>query len=304
MRIYTHPTCLEHEVPKGHSEQPERLSHLLSYLEENQVSRNVSYYEAEPITKTHVLRVHDNRHYAELQALTPKSGLNPADPDTWVSPRSHRAAMLAAGAAVAATKAILNNEDDRAFCAVRPPGHHAERSGMMGFCLLNSVAIAASLSLDEESIQRVAILDFDVHHGNGTVDIFKDDPRVLVCSSFQSPLYPNRYFDLERDHIINTPLKDGTKSKAFRNAIRDSWWPALERHQPELIFISAGFDAHELDPLANINLSEDDFEWITQEIVVYANHFSNGRIISTLEGGYHLDALARSAHAHIKALCR
>lgn len=303
MRIYTHSTCIQHKVPEGHSEQPDRLIHLLAHLDHTGISREIPYHQATPIHQEQALKVHDLELYQELERLTPKQGLVPADPDTWVSPQSQKAAMLAAGAVQDATTAIILGEDNRAFCAVRPPGHHAERNAMMGFCLFNSVAISAALALEYESVSRVAILDFDVHHGNGTVDIFKDDPRVLVCSSFQDPLYPNRYFDLERPHIINTPLKAGSNSNQFRSAISNSWWPAIEAHKPDLIFVSAGFDAHELDPLADINLTENDFRWITQEIVRYANQYAKGRIISALEGGYHLEALAASAHAHIEELC-
>ncbi len=303
MRIYTHPTCIEHEVPAGHSERPDRLTHLLAHLEKTGMSREIPYHQATSINKKQVLKAHDLAHYKELERLVPKQGLVPADPDTWVSPQSQKAALLAAGAVQNATAAIILGEDNRAFCAIRPPGHHAERDAMMGFCLLNSVAISATLALEHQSVDRIAILDFDVHHGNGTVDIFKDDPRVLVCSSFQDPLYPNRYFDLARPNIINTPLKAGSKTDQFRTAISDSWWPAIESHEPDLIFVSAGFDAHELDPLADINLTENDFRWITQQIVRYANQYANGRIVSALEGGYHLDALAVSAHAHIEELC-
>ena len=303
MRIYTHPKCINHLVPKGHSERPDRLTHLLAHLEQTGIARELPYFEASPISKERALLVHKSIHMEELDRLVPEQGLVPADPDTWVSPESKIAAELAAGAVLDATNSIIRGEDKRAFCAVRPPGHHAEMTGMMGFCLLNSIAISAASALEHQSIKRVAILDFDVHHGNGTVDIFKDDPRVLVCSSYQDPLYPNRYFDLEKSNIINTPLVEGTRSQQFRSAISDSWLPAIESHQPDLIFISAGFDAHELDPLAQINLSKDDFTWITNEIVSLANAHCDGRIVSALEGGYHLEALAESARCHIESLC-
>ena len=303
MRIYTHATCIEHRVPEGHSEQPDRLVHLLAHLEKIGMSQQVDYFQATPITKEQALKVHDPDLYDELERLLPTDGMVPADPDTWISPQSQNAALHAAGAVADATNAIVRGDDKRAFCAVRPPGHHAEANAMMGFCLLNSIAISAAMALEHSLIERVAILDFDVHHGNGTVDIFKDDPRVLVCSSFQDPLYPNRYFDLERSHIINTPLSPGTTGDAFRSAISKTWWPAIESHEPDLIFISAGFDAHALDPLAQINLSEADYRWITQQIVVYANKHAQGRIVSALEGGYHLQALASSAQAHLEELC-
>ena len=304
MRIYTHSKCIEHLVPDGHSERPDRLTHLLAHLEQTGIARELPYFEATPIQREQALLVHKSKHMEELDRLVPEEGLVPADPDTWVSPQSQIAAELAAGAVLDATNSIIRGEDNRAFCAVRPPGHHAEKAGMMGFCLLNSIAIAAASSLEYNHIKQVAILDFDVHHGNGTVDIFKDDPRVLVCSSYQDPLYPNRYFDLVRPNIVNTPLAEGTSSQQFRSAISDSWLPAIEHHQPEIIFISAGFDAHELDPLAQINLSKNDFTWITNEIVHLANKHCEGRIVSTLEGGYHLEALCESAQCHLEALCQ
>ena len=304
MRIYTHSKCIEHLVPDGHSERPDRLTHLLAHLEQTGIARELPYFEATPIQREQALLVHKSKHMEELDRLVPEEGLVPADPDTWVSPQSQIAAELAAGAVLDATNSIIRGEDNRAFCAVRPPGHHAEKAGMMGFCLLNSIAIAAASSLEYNHIKQVAILDFDVHHGNGTVDIFKDDPRVLVCSSYQDPLYPNRYFDLVRPNIVNTPLAEGTSSQQFRSAISNSWLPAIEHHQPDLIFISAGFDAHELDPLAQINLSKNDFTWITNEIVHLANKHCEGRIVSTLEGGYHLEALCESAQCHLEALCQ
>ena len=197
---------------------------------------------------------------------------------------------------------VLNGAQQRVFCAVRPPGHHAERDSAMGFCLLNSVAIAAIAALDHAEVERVAILDFDVHHGNGTVDVCRDHPQILVCSSFQSPYYPNRLDDLVQPNIVNTPLVAGTDGKVFRAALERDWLPALEAHQPDIVFISAGFDAHVNDPLADLRLVEDDYRWVTQFIVSIANQYAQGRVVSTLEGGYDLDALARSVTAHLEAL--
>ena len=219
-----------------------------------------------------------------------------------MGPPTLAAAALAAGAAADAVRALLNDEAKRAFCAVRPPGHHAEAGGAMGFCLYNNVALGAVTALADPRVTRVAILDFDVHHGNGTVDIFKDRPEVLVCSSFQHPFYPHRYTDLDRGHIVNTPLPAGTGSRAFRAAIERDWLPALERHKPQLILVSAGFDAHRLDPLAQLELEEADFRWVTELIVDQAEAYAGGRVASTLEGGYDLAALAQSAAAHVAAL--
>jgi acetoin utilization deacetylase AcuC-like enzyme len=237
-----------------------------------------------------------------LLASQPEDGLLPLDPDTWMSTRSMSAARLAAGAVFEGMDCVLNGSDQRVFCAVRPPGHHAEANGAMGFCLLNSVAIAAIAALDHTDVSRVAILDFDVHHGNGTVDICRHHPEILVCSSFQHPYYPNRLDDLVQPNIVNTPLSEGSSGSTFRAAIERDWLPALEAHEPDIIFISAGFDAHEEDPLASLNLREDDYRWVTEFIVAMANQYAGGRIVSTLEGGYDLDALARSVTVHLEAL--
>jgi acetoin utilization deacetylase AcuC-like enzyme len=197
---------------------------------------------------------------------------------------------------------ILSGKSKRIFSCARPPGHHAEHDTGMGFCFYNNVAVGAATALAHNSIDRVAILDFDVHHGNGTVDIFKDNPSVMVASSFQHPHYPNRYYDIERSNIVNTPLKAGTKGSEFRKAIEQDWLPALGKFKPQLIFISAGFDAHTDDPLGDIHLREDDFEWVTELVVSAAKEHCEGKVISTLEGGYNLDALARSVSAHLRAL--
>jgi acetoin utilization deacetylase AcuC-like enzyme len=217
-------------------------------------------------------------------------------------PRSLVAAELAAGAMRDAVKLVLAGETSRVFCAIRPPGHHAEESAGMGFCFFNNVAVGARVALEDPRIQRVAILDFDVHHGNGTVDLFKDDPRVLVCSSFQHPHYPGRLHDLDLPNIVSTPLPAGTAGKAFRNAVERDWAPALDRHEPDIVLISAGFDAHERDPLGDLELVEDDYRWVTDLIVSFANDHAQGRVVSTLEGGYDLDALARSVGAHLERL--
>jgi acetoin utilization deacetylase AcuC-like enzyme len=219
-----------------------------------------------------------------------------------MSINSLSAAHLAAGAVFAGMDSILNGPEQRVFCAVRPPGHHAEHDSAMGFCLLNSVAIAAIAALEHAEVQRVAVLDFDVHHGNGTVDICRQYPEILVCSSFQSPHYPNRLDDLVQPNIVNTPLQAGSDGSVFRAAIERDWLPAIEAHDPDIVFVSAGFDAHKEDPLADIRLVEDDYRWVTDFIVAMANQYAQGRIVSTLEGGYNLNALARSVAAHLEAL--
>jgi len=208
---------------------------------------------------------------------------------------------LAAGAGLFATDEVIHKRAKNAFCAVRPPGHHAESTLAMGFCIFNSVALAAQRALSQ-GLERVAILDFDVHHGNGTVEIFKDRPEVLVCSSFQYPFYPARFDRVDRANICLSPLAAGTDGGTFRKIVERDWQSAIDRHQPEMIFISAGFDAHEDDPLGGLNLRDDDFFWLTQFIGELANKYAGGRVVSLLEGGYQLEALARSVKLHLQGL--
>jgi acetoin utilization deacetylase AcuC-like enzyme len=286
----------------GHPERPERLSYLMNHLQQIGFTDDFSVITPPPIPPARILAAHSQAHVDFLQASQPSDGMVPLDPDTWMSVNSLSAAHLAAGAVFAGMDSILNGPEQRVFCAVRPPGHHAEHDSAMGFCLLNSVAIAAIAALEHAEVQRVAVLDFDVHHGNGTVDICRQYPEILVCSSFQSPLYPNRLDDLVQPNIVNTPLQAGSDGSMFRAAIERDWLPAIEAHAPDIIFVSAGFDAHKEDPLADIRLVEDDYRWVTEFIVAMANQYAQGRIVSTLEGGYNLNALARSVAAHLEAL--
>ena len=302
MRIYTHAECLNHLAMDGHPERPERLSYLMNYLQQIGFTDDFSVITPPPIPPARILAAHSQAHVDFLQASQPSDGMVPLDPDTWMSVNSLSAAHLAAGAVFAGMDSILNGPEQRVFCAVRPPGHHAEHDSAMGFCLLNSVAIAAIAALEHAEVQRVAVLDFDVHHGNGTVDICRQYPEILVCSSFQSPHYPNRLDDLVQPNIVNTPLQAGSDGNMFRAAIERDWLPAIEAHAPDIIFVSAGFDAHKEDPLADIRLVEDDYRWVTDFIVAMANQYAQGRIVSTLEGGYNLNALARSVSAHLEAL--
>ena len=302
MRIYTHPEYLNHQVIDGHPERPERLSHLMKHLSQIGLTQDFEVVQPQPVPTSRILAAHSQSHVDFLRGSIPQEGIVPLDPDTWMSPASFSAAELAAGAVFSGMDTVLNGAQQRVFCAVRPPGHHAERDSAMGFCLLNSVAIAAIAALDHADVERVAILDFDVHHGNGTVDVCRDHPQILVCSSFQSPYYPNRLDDLVQPNIVNTPLGAGSDGKVFRAALERDWLPALEAHQPDIVFVSAGFDAHVHDPLADLQLVEDDYRWVTQFIVSIANQYAQGRVVSTLEGGYDLDALARSVTAHLGAL--
>ena len=302
MRIYTHPEYLNHQVMDGHPERPERLSHLMKHLSQIGLTQDFEVVQPQPVPTSRILAAHSQSHVDFLRGTSPEEGIVPLDPDAWMSPASFSAAELAAGAVFSGMNTVLNGTQRRVFCAVRPPGHHAERDSAMGFCLLNSVAIAAIAALDHAEVERVAILDFDVHHGNGTVDVCRDHPQILVCSSFQSPYYPNRLDDLVQPNIVNTPLVAGSDGKVFRTALEHDWLPALEAHQPDIVFISAGFDAHVNDPLADLRLVEDDYQWVTEFIVSIAIQYAQGRIVSTLEGGYDLDALARSVTAHLGAL--
>ena len=302
MRIYTHPEYLNHQVMDGHPERPERLSHLIKHLSQIGLTQDFEIAQPQPVPTSRILAAHSQSHVDFLRGTSPEEGIVPLDPDTWMSPASFSAAELAAGAVISGMDTVLNGAQQRVFCAVRPPGHHAERDSAMGFCLLNSVAIAAIAALDHAEVERVAILDFDVHHGNGTVDVCRDHPQILVCSSFQSPYYPNRLDDLVQPNIVNTPLVAGSDGRVFRAALERDWLPALEAHQPDIVFVSAGFDAHVNDPLADLRLVEDDYRWVTQFIVSMAIQYAQGRVVSTLEGGYDLDALARSVTAHLEAL--
>ncbi len=302
MRIYTHPEYLNHQVMDGHPERPERLSHLMKHLSQIGLTQDFEVVQPQPVPTSRILAAHSQSHVDFLRGTSPEEGIVPLDPDTWMSPASFSAAELAAGAVFSGMDTVLNGAQQRVFCAVRPPGHHAERDSAMGFCLLNSVAIAAIAALDHAEVERVAILDFDVHHGNGTVDVCRDHPQILVCSSFQSPYYPNRLDDLVQPNIVNTPLVAGSDGRVFRAALERDWLPALETHQPDIVFVSAGFDAHVNDPLADLRLVEDDYRWVTQFIVSMAIQYAQGRVVSTLEGGYDLDALARSVTAHLGAL--
>ena len=294
--------CLEHATPAGHPERPARLDAIYQAFAASDLLADLDSRPAEPASREALGRIHDEGYLDGLQRRTPNAGLVRLDADTALGPNSLAAAQLAAGAAVAAVDAVIAGPERRAFCAVRPPGHHAEEGAAMGFCLLNGIAVAAAHALASHSLERVTILDFDVHHGNGTVAAFMDEPRVLVCSSFQFPHYPYRLQTVDRPNIVNTPLPAGTGGLAFRKALERDWLPALEAARPELVLVSAGFDAHRDDPLGDLLLTEADFAWATRLIVDAAEQYAGGRVVSVLEGGYDLAALARCAEAHVIAL--
>jgi acetoin utilization deacetylase AcuC-like enzyme len=257
---------------------------------------------ASAATRGQLYAAHDEAYVDSIFAVSPAYDYAALDPDTSMNPYSLAAALLAAGSVVQGVDMVMSGEVANAFCAVRPCGHHATHNRSMGFCIFNNVAVGAAYAMDVHKIDRIAILDFDVHHGNGTEDIFYADERVLLCSSFQHPYYPGSGADSGNSHIIPTPLPARSGSAQFRAAIESTWFPALEAFSPELIIVSAGFDAHADDPLAYLELREEDYRWITRKICEVADRHSQGRVVSALEGGYNLAALGRSAVAHVEGL--
>ncbi len=285
-----------------HPECPERLTAINDRMIASGIDAYLAHYTAPAATRDQLARVHATTYIDSIEAAVPESGLHFIDPDTALNPHSLTAARHAAGAVVLAVDLVMRGECSTAFCAVRPPGHHAERRRAMGFCLFNSVAVGAAHALDAHGLERVAIIDFDVHHGNGTEDIFSDDQRVLMVSTFQHPLYPYCGTDMPASNMVNVPLAEGSGGDAFRAAVLDRWLPALEAHRPQMILISAGFDAHREDPLAGLRFTEADFAWVTRKLVAVAARHAEGRIVSALEGGYALSALGRSATEHVREL--
>ena len=298
----THPSFLLHDMGPYHPECPDRLTAISDRLIAAGLDGYLTTYEAPAATEQQLLRAHSAAYLAELEAASPASGLHYIDPDTALNPHTLTAARHAAGAVTLATDLVVRGECQTAFCAVRPPGHHAERRRAMGFCVYNSIAVGALHALDAHGLARVAVVDFDVHHGNGTEDVFSGDNRVLMVSTFQHPLYPYSGTDNPAANMINVPLAAGTGSDGFRDVVRTRWLPALEAFRPELIFISAGFDAHREDPLAGLKFTEADYAWVTRELVKVAGRHARGRIVSSLEGGYALNALGRSAAEHVREL--
>lgn len=300
----SHNDCLNHLTRSGHPERVERMQAINAAFAAPEFSSLKRV--AAPIGEdAHVLLAHPVAYLDMIRAAVPVSGLRSLDPDTHMSPGSFNAAMRGVGGNVKAVDMVLAGEVSNAFVACRPPGHHAEKSTAMGFCLFGNVAIAAKYALDHHGLNRVAIIDFDVHHGNGTQDLVWDDRRIFFASTHQMPLYPGTGAPSEtgaHNNILNVPLDPGTGGTVFRQKMRDLVLPAVEAFQPEMIFVSAGFDAHRDDPLANLNLIEDDFTWATQAICDLADRVAGGRIVSTLEGGYDLEALAASAVAHVRVL--
>jgi acetoin utilization deacetylase AcuC-like enzyme len=298
----SHPACSLHDMGDGHPEAPARLAAIEDQLLASGLELAIRRYDAPAATREQLHRVHDPRYVDRLFGLAPDAGLRWLDPDTAMSPHTLAAARHAAGAVVSAVDLVLSAQAESAFCAVRPPGHHAERGAAMGFCFFNNIAVGAAHAMAVYGLQRIAIVDFDVHHGNGTEDIFRDDPRVLFCSSFQHPFYPHSDAGVPGAHVVKTPLDAGTGSLSFRTRVGVEWLHRLDSFEPELIMISAGFDAHWEDEVADLNLNERDYSWITRELHELAARHAGGRIISVLEGGYALPALGRSVAEHLRAL--
>jgi len=308
---FYHQDCHRHEMGQGHPECPDRLGAIEDRLLVSGLGDALTRVEAPLASLDEIELAHTRRHVDALRGQSIRlqedreAGGPPysqIDPDTAMNPFTWAAILRAAGAAMAATDAVIAGELENAFCAVRPPGHHACRDQVMGFCFVNNVALAAKYALERHGLKRVAIVDFDVHHGNGTEDIVAGDERILMASFYQHPFYPHGGSRSDADNLVNVPVPAYTKGAVIRELVRDLWLPRLEAHRPELIFVSAGFDAHREDDLGQLGLVEADYAWITQELVAVARRHASGRLVSCLEGGYNLSALGRSVEAHLRVL--
>jgi acetoin utilization deacetylase AcuC-like enzyme len=298
--VVSHKACFNHITPPGHPEQVARLDAVLTALDDLELV----HVQAPMAAEDDLLRAHPAHHVAAIRDAAPDEGWRSLDADTHMSAGTLEAAYRAAGGVVRAVDMALSGEVQNAFAAVRPPGHHAERDTAMGFCFFGNVVVGAKHALDHHGLSRVAIVDFDVHHGNGTQDLMEDDPRILFCSTHQSPLYPGtgQAHEVGVDNVLNVPLAEGTGSQGFRAVMQNQVLPRVDDFAPELIIISAGFDAHAADPLAGLMLTTDDFAWVTHQLCDLAERHCDGRVVSSLEGGYDLEALGASARAHVAVL--
>ena len=298
----THGECAKHDMGAHHPECPARLAAIEDQAISSGIAQYLARYEAPLATDDQIARVHPAEYVRAIRDASPRSGTVHLDPDTAMNPHSLNAALHAAGAGVLATDLVMKGEVENAFCSVRPPGHHATRTRPMGFCIFNNIAIAARHAIHAHGIERVAIIDFDVHHGNGTEDIFTGDPHVLMASTFQHPFYPYSGTEPGADNMVNVPLAAGAGSKAFREAVTRHWLPVLDEFAPQLVMFSAGFDAHADDDMAMLALQDADYAWVTEEVKRATDRHSHGKIVSMLEGGYDLSALGRSAVRHLRVL--
>ena len=297
----SHPACLQHEMGMHHPEQPARLSAIQDRLVASGLDMVLLHYDAPAATEEQLLMAHTRSYIDQVKSVSPQQGHVWLDGDTAMNPHTLDAALHAAGAVVHGVDLVMAGAVKQAFCGVRPPGHHAERAVSMGFCIFNNIAIGAKHALRRHGLERVAIVDFDGPHGNGTEDIVAGDPGILFCSTFQHPFYPHSGYDSKAPNVVNMPLPSGTTGSEFREAVYTSWLPRLREFAPQLLLISAGFDAHQADDMASLNLIDDDYFWVTRQLCQVADECADGRIVSALEGGYDLHALARSVEAHIKA---
>jgi len=297
----SHPSFMAHDMGAGHPEQPARLSAISDQLIAAGLETALQHHDAPAANKMQLQRAHDGEYIDSLFSAAPSQGTVWLDGDTAMNPHTLQAALHAAGAAIRGVDLVMEGAAQQAFCAVRPPGHHAERNRAMGFCFFNNVVVGAAHALAHHGLSRVAIVDFDVHHGNGTEDIVADNDQILFCSTYQHPFYPHTAEVGRHKNVINCPLPAGAGGVEFRAAIEQQWLPALEQFKPELILISAGFDGHLLDNMAGLELLESDYEWVTQQLCRVAQRHAEGRVVSCLEGGYNLEALARSVVVHIRA---
>lgn len=302
LAFITHADCLKHEMGASHPECPERLAAIEDQLIASGIGPLLARHDAPLATDEQLARVHPLEYVRAIRDAAPQEGAVHLDPDTAMNPYTLHAALRAAGAAVLATDLVLRGEAASAFGSVRPPGHHACRARPMGFCIFNNVAVAARHALEAHGLERVAIIDFDVHHGNGTEDIFQNDSRVLMASTFQHPFYPYSGTENPAPNMVNVPLPAGAGSKQFRAAVSDAWMPALDAFRPQLLVISAGFDAHAEDDMAMLGLTDQDYAWVTRQVKAVADRHAGGRVVSLLEGGYALSALGRSVVQHLRAL--
>ena len=300
--LITHAECELHDMGPLHPESPARLQAIHDQLIASGLEWIMPHFDAPQVSREQLLRVHTAEYIQSIFDASPAQGHVHLDIDNVMNPHTLNAALHAAGAAVLGVDLVMRGEVNDVFCSIRPPGHHAERDRAMGFCFFNNIAVAAAHALEAHQLERVAIVDFDVHHGNGTEHIFQDDRRVLFCSTFQHPFYPYSGSDSHSENIINVPLLAGSDGGVFRQAVEQHWLPALHDFGPQLILCSAGFDAHIEDDMASLNFNETDYQWVTSEIKVIARQYADDRIVSCLEGGYALSALARSVVAHVKAL--